>query len=71
MRDVHFDEPLRLVCECERIGCSAPIEVEAELFERVREKPLRFFVASGHEDLDVETVIEERQGYLIVEKHDS
>jgi hypothetical protein len=69
MRDIDFDDPLHLVCECERIGCSAPIEVEAEVFQRVREQPLRFFVAPGHENLDVEMVIEERRGYLIVEKH--
>jgi hypothetical protein len=68
-RSLSQDGLLPLVCECARPGCSAPIEVDAATFERVRESPLRFLVAAGHEDLDIESVIEERQGYLIVEKH--
>jgi hypothetical protein len=36
----------------------------------VRESPLRFLVAPGHE-ADDETVVERASGYLIVEKHDS
>jgi hypothetical protein len=35
----------------------------------VREHPLRFLVAPGHEDLDSESVVERREGYLIVEKY--
>jgi hypothetical protein len=34
----------------------------------VRENPLRFLVAPGHEQTDVESVVERREGYLIVEK---
>jgi hypothetical protein len=63
-----WDELLPLVCECSRTGCSFPIEVDAATFERVRESPLRFLVASGHEQLDIETVLERREGYSIVEK---
>ena len=70
VRDVRFDEPLHLVCECSTLGCAAPLEVDTATFHRVREKPLQFLIAPGHEDLEVETVIEERPGYLIVEKHD-
>lgn len=62
-------ELLPLICECSQTGCAAPIEVDSATFERVREKPLRFFVAPGHERLDVESVVERRVGYLIVEKH--
>jgi hypothetical protein len=35
----------------------------------VRENPLQFLVAPGHEQPDIETVLERREGYLIVEKH--
>jgi hypothetical protein len=58
-----------LVCECANTGCVAPIEVDPATFERVHENPLRFFVAPGHEQLDVESVVERRASYLIVEKH--
>jgi hypothetical protein len=64
-----WDELMPLICECAQTGCSAPIEVDGKTFKRVREEPLWFFVAPGHEDLDIESVIEERPGYLIVEKH--
>jgi hypothetical protein len=63
-----WNETLPLICECARTGCSVPIEVDAGTFERVRESPLRFLVAPGHEQLDIETVVEQREGYLIVEK---
>jgi hypothetical protein len=64
--------PLPLVCECSRTGCTQPIEVDPEVFEQVRQEgSLRFFVAPGHEQLDVESVVEERDGYLVVEKHAS
>jgi hypothetical protein len=43
--------------------------VDALAFARVRENPLWFLVTPGHEQLDIETVIEQREGYLIVEKH--
>lgn len=62
-------ELLPLVCECVRTGCSVPIEVEPSTFDRVRENPLQFLVAPGHEDLGVESVVERRSSYLIVEKH--
>jgi hypothetical protein len=62
-------ELLPLVCECVRAGCSVPLEVEPDIFNRVRENPLQFLVAPGHEDLGVESVVERHIGYLIVEKH--
>jgi hypothetical protein len=69
-RDENFDEPLHLVCECSQTGCSAPLTVDSATFHRVRAQPLRFFVRRGHEDLEVESIVEERPGYLIVEKQD-
>jgi hypothetical protein len=68
-RQLDTDEPLPLICECAHTGCSAPIKVDPATFERVRENALWFLVAPGHEDLDIESVVEERPGYLIVEKH--
>jgi hypothetical protein len=64
-----FDEALPLVCECSRPGCTAPIEVDPGTFDRVRENPRWFLVTQGHEDLNLESVIERWAGFLIVEKH--
>ena len=64
-------ELLPLFCECAQTGCMVSVEVDRATFEAVREKPLRFLVVPGHEQPDVESVIERRSGYLIVEKHSS
>jgi hypothetical protein len=61
-------ELLPLICECSHTGCMTQIEVEPATFEQVRQNPLRFLVAPGHEDLDMESIVERREGYLIVEK---
>jgi hypothetical protein len=68
-RDLEMGEPLPLVCECLHTGCAVPIEVDPITFQRVRENSLQFLLAPGHEDLDMESVVERREGYVIVEKH--
>ena len=60
-------EMLPLICECANTGCATVIEVESETFRAVREHPLRFLVAPGHERGD-ETVIDRASGYFTVEK---
>jgi hypothetical protein len=62
-------DDLSLVCECSRVDCVERLSaVSIPEYEEVRRHPQRFFVAAGHERPDVETVVEERHGYLIVEK---
>ena len=58
-----------LVCECANTGCTTVIEVDRGTFRTVRESPLLFLVAPGHERKD-ETVVGRGAGYLIVEKQD-
>ena len=60
-------EPLPLVCECANTECVTVIDVEPAVFTTLRQHPLRFLVASGHEGQD-EAVIVRDSGYLIVEK---
>jgi hypothetical protein len=60
---------LDLVCECARESCAQLLRMTADDYERLRANPRRFAVLRGHEILDVETVVEERSDYLIVEKH--
>ena len=68
-RDSGSPEVLPLICECSQVGCAFPIGVDVATFERVREQALQFFVYPGHERPDVESIVERRVGYLIVEKH--
>jgi hypothetical protein len=61
---------LPLICECANTGCTTMIKVDYGTFHTVRESPLRFLVAEGHEN-DGEAVVGRGAGYLIVEKNDA
>lgn len=61
-------EPVGFRCECARLGCNQLVELTIADYERVRAHPRRFLLSIGHEQLNVETVIERRPGYVVVEK---
>jgi hypothetical protein len=63
------EEPLQIVCECDRIDCTARLDVNVAEYERTRADSACFFVAPGHEDLTVEDVVERGEGYVVVRKH--
>jgi hypothetical protein len=46
------------------------IELSVREYEDVRAHPRRFVVLPGHELGELETVVESRSGYVIVEKRD-
>jgi hypothetical protein len=56
------------LCECGRTSCLEAMPVALGDYEAVRSSPRRFLVKPGHEQLDVERVVERRAAYLIVEK---
>ena len=63
------DDPIGFVCECARVDCRAVLEIVPSTYRAVREHPLRFMVAPGHELPDVERVVERHDpGYLVIEK---
>jgi hypothetical protein len=64
------DAPVGFRCECAQLGCNQLVELSVREYETIRAHPRRFVVASGHEFPDVETVVETRPGYVIVEKRD-
>ena len=57
-----------MVCECGKKHCLDGFEVEPATYQRVRTNPLLFFVVPGHEDPQVEKVLEQTPQYLVVEK---
>jgi len=59
---------LDFACECDNANCHAPITMSVEEFTAVDRMENRFIVVRGHEDLEVEDVVAERDGYLIVAK---
>ena len=59
---------MQFVCECHDPGCWKAIELRLGDYERAVEPVDRFLVAPGHQDLAVETVVEEHGGWVIVSK---
>jgi len=64
------DVPVGFRCECARLGCNQLVELSVREYEEIRANPRRFVLVPGHEFHDVETVVESRAGYVIVEKQD-
>lgn len=58
----------RFVCECASSRCFDRIELTFSEYEQVRGEGARFVVVPGHQDIEVELVVETRPNYLIVEK---
>jgi hypothetical protein len=63
------DEWGGFVCECADDGCTRRIHLPLATYERVRSDPRRFLVLPGHERLELERVVEERDRFLVVEKN--
>jgi hypothetical protein len=57
-----------IACECADQGCVTMVEIEPAAYEAVRAEPRRFVVCRGHIFPEVEKVVGEEQGYVIVEK---
>jgi hypothetical protein len=61
-------ENFSILCECGDDSCMEQVEVSLGEYERVRGDPALFFVRKGHEEPDVEDVVEQTTGYDIVRK---
>ena len=61
-------ERFAIGCECGDYDCRDRIPVTHELYKRTREDPTAFLLRPGHENPEVETVIEAEPAYVIVRK---
>jgi len=61
--------PVAFVCECGVRTCEAMVLVTSEEYEAVRANPRRFFVLTGHEFPEAETVVDRHDQFVVVEKH--
>jgi hypothetical protein len=59
---------LSILCECGDDSCLEQVEVSLPEYERIRADPALFFIRHGHEEPDVEDVVEKEPGYYIVRK---
>jgi hypothetical protein len=64
------DEPLAFVCECGRRDCFERVYLTRAQYEAVRRDAALFAVTPGHEIPDVEQVVDQHPGYLVVRKNE-
>ena len=67
---VGADEPVPFACECDDADCARAVEMPLADYERVSAPTDQFVVAPGHEDPEVEVVVETHGSYLVVSKPD-
>lgn len=60
--------PTAFRCECAQPDCNALVELTPTGYEEIRSNPRWFLVLPGHERAQIETVVRELGGYLVVEK---
>jgi hypothetical protein len=56
------------VCECGDETCFEKVSVPTEEYEEVRSHGDWFVIRPGHEKPDVERIVRERNGFVVVEK---
>jgi AraC-like DNA-binding protein len=74
IRDVadtlQLEDESEFVCECGDLACTERIRVARTDYEVTRREPRRFLTRHGHVAQDVEFVVEQRDGYEVVQKRE-
>jgi hypothetical protein len=63
---LNIDARTPYLCECDLVECRESIRLTPAEYEEVRSSPIRFALAPGHPHEG--PVVDERRGYVIVEK---
>ena len=61
-------ETLLIACECADPNCAERLDISLDEYEALRANPLHFAVFHGHVYPDVERVVAEPTGHVVVEK---
>jgi hypothetical protein len=56
------------LCECGHADCTQAMSLTLEEYERTRSNPVLFAVLPGHEQPEVERILEQGDRFLLVEK---
>lgn len=59
---------LDFLCECGGPTCGKVVQMQATDYQRVRADSDRFVIVPGHEDAEIERVVERHEAYLVVDK---
>ena len=60
-------EPV-FICECANPDCTAQLAVERDVYQRTRAQSRWFLLIPGHEDPQLERIVERHPDFLVVEK---
>lgn len=63
--DVHLYE---FYCECSNKDCTLRVELGLPDYERIRTHGNRFLVAPGHNLPEIELIVEQTEGWWVIEK---
>jgi hypothetical protein len=58
----------QFICECSDPACTEEIHLGLEEYDELRSEPTQFVVKPGHTEPTVERVVDETDGYKVVEK---
>jgi hypothetical protein len=64
------EDTIDIVCECGDLTCIERIVVPLATYERVRAEATFFFVKPGHQQVDIEDVVEQTGAYNVVRKRE-
>jgi hypothetical protein len=62
------NDDYEFICECAATGCLDKIELTPREYEHIRANGKHFLVVPGHENVEVEFIVETFAKYVIVEK---
>jgi hypothetical protein len=65
---VHVTETFVIACECADMSCVEMLDIDPSDYGTIRADPRWFVVLPGHVYADVERVIRQTNGYVVVEK---
>jgi hypothetical protein len=57
-----------VVCECAALDCNTQIMIQPAVYEHARAHSDHFIVLRGHQIDDIETVVEDHGGFIVIEK---
>jgi hypothetical protein len=64
------DDQFTFQCECGQIGCEGRVLMTMSEYERARSQRDRFALVPGHENDQIERVVERNERFVIVDKRD-
>lgn len=70
-RDLGGDaRTMTVICECANGDCTERLVISVPAYEKVRDHPRRYIIVSGHALPEFEAVVDNGDGYQVVEKVD-